>query len=225
MTDEPANPFDYEEDTEYQSAEDRADTDLKKALYDLGWRTDAPHNWAHPRDKEMHFYHFFLLKEPNCSTKLESAISEAFEAECKQGRNTVDVDPALRPMVDFFHWKKDRQAEFPSPALAPARDALRKLLNDLATGSAKVRPTSSRALTHVHFETTDGWKFTVRNTDGTFHLLHSAEDPQGRVLDWEEISAIDGVDWGLVECEPSWRTLLKHDETDPEFPNPEAEAK
>ena len=220
MTDELTNLGDPEDEEEYLRPEERALRLMLSTLETQGWRCNSPCNWVHPHDKEMHFHYLPVMQKPDYSSKLLATMTEIFQAECEQGRRKTDVDSTIQPFVDFLHWEKDRFAKFPAPELAPVRDALRKLLNDLVNGSAEVRPTSSRALTHVQFQTVDGWKFTVRNTDGTFHLLHSAEDPEGHVLNWEEISAIDGVDWGLVEYRPSWWTLLKHDEVDPQFPNP-----
>jgi hypothetical protein len=105
----------------------------------------------------------------------------------------------------------------PRPELAPTRQALGVLLNDLASGTIELRCLSSRAGLQVQFETSNGWKLCVFNDCGYWDYLESAEDPSGQLLDFDEIQAVDGVEWSIIEALPVWGQFLHHTDSDPEF--------
>jgi hypothetical protein len=70
----------------------------------------------------------------------------------------------------------------PRPELAPAREALRVLLNDLVSGTVDLQCLNSRASIHVKYETSNGWRLGAFNDCGYWDYLESAEDPSGQTL-------------------------------------------
>lgn len=94
------------------------------------------------------------------------------------------------------------------PELASVREALGHVLISIVNGMVHVRRTNSRACVRVHFETSNGWKLSVFNDAGVWDYLDRAEDPQGHVLNYEDIQDLKGIDWGDVS---NARDILGHD--------------
>ncbi|MBX9791377.1 MAG: hypothetical protein K2Y37_20850 [Pirellulales bacterium] len=110
----------------------------------------------------------------------------------------------------------------PQPELDPARQALRGLLSDLASGTVELRCLNSRASVHVEYKTSNGWKLSVFNDAGYWDYLESAEDPSGQLLDFDEVQAVKGVDWSAIKALPIWGQFLNHFDIDPDFPSGDA---
>jgi hypothetical protein len=72
---------------------------------------------------------------------------------------------------------------------------------------------------YVHYETADGWKLSVFNDAGVWDFLEKAIDPQGRVLDYNEIQKIQGIDWKRIGDHECWGRFLLKTEFDPEYPD------